>query len=113
MFWEDSVKIFADVNTMMKVHAHGTRTRLHWQDPEEGVGDKPGRVWSTEPPTPTKYTIMYLVRPVGRIVPNTVVRVTLQGDIPRVFFDGGSSSLEAFGSWEWSCLQEHPLEDLV
>jgi hypothetical protein len=32
LFFADSFKYFNDIDTMMQVHSHGGRTRMHWQD---------------------------------------------------------------------------------
>lgn len=58
MFWEDSVKIFPDTETMMKVHGHEGRTTLRWIDPDPS--EKPERKWA-KGPLPKKAGV-YLLR---------------------------------------------------
>jgi hypothetical protein len=36
VFFADSFKFFPDIDTLMRVHSHGGRTRFHWQDGERG-----------------------------------------------------------------------------
>ncbi|MDB4278934.1 hypothetical protein N9917_04970 [Deltaproteobacteria bacterium] len=36
VFFADSFKFFPTKEKMMEIHAHGSRTRFHWQDDERG-----------------------------------------------------------------------------